>query len=77
MGLLSFGSASAPVKLWNTAMAPPLYTATLTLTDAAGHVLDTMTVRIGVRSAVFDARVGFVLNGVPTRLKGVLGLGLI
>ena len=64
-------------------MAPPLYTAKLTLIESAtvggrGTTLDVVSVQIGVRSAVFDARQGFLLNGAKVQLKGTsnhLGFG--
>ena len=62
---LRFGSAAAPVQLWNTQAAPPLYTARVALLGAAGEVLDAVSAKVGVRDAVFDARRGFVLNGAP------------
>ena len=78
-GPIGFGSAAAPVALWNTAASPPLYTATATVLDAAGSaVLDELEATIGVRSAVFDSRAGFLLNGVKVQLKGTanhLGFG--
>jgi beta-galactosidase len=66
---IAFGSAASPVRLWNTAARPPLYDATATVT-VGGAVVDEVTARIGVRSAVFDPSRGFVLNGVPVKMKG-------
>ena len=43
-----------------------------------GNVVDAVSIKIGVRSATFDARDGFVLNGVKVYLKGTsnhLGFG--
>eukprot|EP00035_Acanthoeca_spectabilis_P010876 m.191813 g.191813 ORF g.191813 m.191813 type:complete len:1039 (-) comp15157_c0_seq1:174-3290(-) len=80
-GPLQFGSASSPVELWNTAPSPPLYTATATITSNSTSpptVVDSVSARVGVRSAVFEARRGFVLNGVPVKMQGVsmhLGFG--
>jgi beta-galactosidase/beta-glucuronidase len=64
----TFGSPAAPVNLWNTNV-PTLYNATLTLT-VGGNVVDAVWERIGVRSAIFDPRQGFLLNGVPTKISG-------
>ena len=76
---LSFGSRDVPVDLWNIAREPPLYAAAAIVTDAAtGDVLDVVTVRIGVRDAVFDANRGFLLNGAQVKIKGTanhLGFG--
>eukprot|EP00041_Stephanoeca_diplocostata_P034010 m.1140353 g.1140353 ORF g.1140353 m.1140353 type:complete len:917 (+) comp24445_c0_seq4:86-2836(+) len=84
-GQLSFGSSTARVKLWNTASSPPLYVATVSLYEQVLHgnlssdrLLDVVTTRIGIRSAVFDAERGFVLNGVKVWIKGTsnhLGFG--
>lgn len=79
-GPLAIGSASSPIHLWNIALSPPLYTitATLLLTGAGGTPVDSASDRIGVRSALFDARAGFLLNGVKVQLRGTsnhLGFG--
>ena len=80
VGATSFGSASSPVYLWNTAVSPPLYTAaaSLALTSDPSTSVDAVSARVGVRSAVFDPRFGFVLNGVKVPIKGTsnhLGFG--
>jgi beta-galactosidase len=77
---IPFGGAhpSEHVQLWNTANRPPLYTATVSLlatTSASpfasgATVLDTVSTRIGIRSAVFDPQQGFVLNGAKVRIRG-------
>jgi beta-galactosidase len=77
---LRFGSTTDPVLLWNTADAPPLYTAAATLLDTAGGVIDRVEATVGVRNAIFDAREGFMLNGVKVTIKGTsnhLGFGAV
>lgn len=77
-GSVSFGSATNLVYLWNTAYSPPLYFAVAALYDQSNNCIDTLTTRIGIRSAVFDPRYGFVLNGVKVLLQGTsnhLGFG--
>ena len=66
---VAFGSATDPVHLWNTAAHPPMYVATATV-SVGGVVTDEVSVRIGVRSAVFESSRGFVLNGVSVKMKG-------
>jgi hypothetical protein len=39
----------------------------------AGQILDQLSVRVGVRSALFDAHRGFLLNGVAVKIKGMAG----
>lgn len=78
-GPIGFGSAADPIELWNTAAAPPLYTATATVLDGS-TVLDELAVTIGVRSAVFDSQKGFLLNGIKVQLMGTanhLGFGAV
>lgn len=55
--------------LWSLA-TPALYTVKSFLKTGNTVVDDTMT-PFGVRTATFDADRGFLLNGVPTKLKGV------
>jgi beta-galactosidase len=50
--------------------APALYTLRSRL-SGAGSEIDATATPFGVRTAVFDADRGFLLNGVPTKLKGV------
>lgn len=59
-----------PVQLWNLAR-PYLYTLVTTLSTADGTYTDTVNVTFGVRSAVFDANRGFLLNGLPQKVKGL------
>lgn len=49
---------------------PYLYTARISVKDADGQTLDTFTKRFGVRTLSFSATEGFLLNGVPTLLRG-------
>jgi beta-galactosidase len=57
-------------RLWSLA-EPHLYSATIELSDPAkAEVLDRYTTTFGVRSIAFSAESGFLLNGVPTLLRG-------
>lgn len=60
--------AIADPQLWSLT-SPTLYRVRVTLRTAAGEA-DTVDVPFGVRSAVFDANLGLVLNGVPVKIKG-------
>ena len=67
------GSSASRPQLWNVAR-PYLYTVTSVLTStAAGNVTttDTINTTIGIRSAVFAANQGFLLNGLPQKMKGL------
>lgn len=57
------------VRFWDTEH-PVLYELTLSLMKA-GVLLDQKTWRIGVRTAEFDAKRGFLLNGKQVKLNGV------
>lgn len=57
------------VTLWNTD-DPYLYTVTASLIRR-NEVCDELTVRNGVRTFSCDPELGFILNGVPTPLRGV------
>lgn len=57
-------------QLWDTA-DPALYTAEVTLYDAAGILLDKQVETFGIRDARFEAATGFWLNGRNIKLKGV------
>ena len=61
-------SVSEP-ELWSD-QKPALYTAQLSLKESGG-TRDTFSLPVGIRSAVFDADRGFLLNGRPLKLKGV------
>lgn len=49
---------------------PYLYTAVLSLKDAKGQTIDSFSKRIGLRTLQFSATEGFLLNGLPTLLRG-------
>jgi len=49
---------------------PTLYAARIRLVSA-GRILDETTTPFGIRTAIFDADKGFLLNGQPLKLKGV------
>src|SRR5947209_2864774 len=69
------GSASftATAQLSNPAMwsvdAPHLYSAVVSV-ESGGKVRDAERVSFGVRTAVFDAEKGFLLNGKPLKVQG-------
>jgi beta-galactosidase len=56
-------------KLWSPD-SPSLY-AVVTTVRVEGKVVDQLQTRFGIRSAVFDAQHGFILNGEPLKIKGV------
>jgi beta-galactosidase len=56
-------------RLWSTDH-PYLYTVE-TRIEAGGRVTDTVTTRLGIRWATFDADNGFTLDGEPMKLQGV------
>lgn len=75
---IPFGSVDDPVQLWNTADAPPLYTAAASLLSESGKLIDTVSTVIGVRNALFDSQKGFLLNGIKVTMRGTanhLGFG--
>ena len=55
--------------LW-TVDDPYLYTLESTVT-VEGAAVDQMTCRVGIRTAVFDRDRGFLLNGIPVKIKGM------
>ncbi|KAH7031502.1 beta-galactosidase [Microdochium trichocladiopsis] len=59
-------------QLWGPPpeQTPNLYEATTTLTGSDGQVLDTYTTRFGIRSIVYDANQGLLVNGARVYLKG-------
>ena len=69
------GSATytATAKLPNPALwsvdEPNLYSAIVTV-ESEGNVRDAERVTFGVRTAVFDAEKGFLLNGKPLKIQG-------
>ena len=56
-------------KLWSPD-SPSLYTA-VTSVRVGGRMVDQLQTQFGIRSAVFDAQRGFILNGEPLKIKGV------
>jgi beta-galactosidase len=56
-------------QLWSPA-APALYTVRSRLQQGT-NLVDETTTPFGLRTAVFDPDRGFLLNGLPTKLKGV------
>lgn len=51
--------------------SPSLYTLHLSLTDAKGCPIDTVEVRFGFRTMMWNAETGFHLNGKQLKLRGV------
>jgi len=75
VSLKAFASAAleqsmvlASPALWSPE-SPSLYALRCVLFQD-GRAIDSLETSFGVRSAVFDAERGFLLNGVPTKLKG-------
>jgi hypothetical protein len=60
---------TGPVRLWNTASRPPMYTVRTTL-RVGSIIVDTVTTSIGIRSAVWTPTAGFQLNGLKTPVQG-------
>lgn len=56
------------VNLWSPS-TPYLYTMMVTLTGPGGSV-DSVNTTIGLRSAIFDANSGFLMNGLPLQIQG-------
>jgi hypothetical protein len=70
-GALRFTAAWADAQLWDIDTPQHRYAAALTLTDAAGAALDTLTpVTFGFREIRIEGR-DFVLNGAPVRLRAL------
>jgi beta-galactosidase len=69
----SSGWFTATTKLVNPALwsvdAPNLYSAILTV-DSNGKTRDAERISFGIRTAVFDADKGFLLNGKPLKIQG-------
>ena len=57
-------------KLWSPD-TPHLHTLVARLLDAEGRVTDDVPLRVGIRCFTFDAERGLLVNGVPTKVKGV------
>ena len=71
-GWLSMYSArlhSLPIRRCGRSTTPNLYSAIVTV-EAGGKVRDAERVTFGVRTAVFDADKGFLLNGKPVKIQG-------
>ena len=66
--LCSLGYTIDNPRLWSPD-DPYLYEATVRLKEK-GQVIDEKTVKFGIRSFLFDARKGFVLNGKPLLING-------
>ena len=56
-------------ELWSTEN-PNLYTLIIEIQDEKGKLLDVVEETFGIRSIEFSVERGFLLNGVPTLLKG-------
>ena len=59
----------AQPRIWSPA-TPVMYSVKSSVT-AGGKIADETATPFGIRTAVFDPDQGFLLNGVPTKLKGV------
>lgn len=57
-------------KLWSPD-APNLHTLVARLVGADGGVKDEVSLRVGIRRFVFDPKRGLLVNGVPTKVRGV------
>lgn len=57
-------------RLWSLD-SPNLYELVARLVGKDGRVLDTEKLKVGVRKFEFDPNRGLLVNGVPTKLKGV------
>ena len=57
-------------SLWSVD-TPVLYTLVTEVTDGGGRPVDTTRTPFGIRTALFDAERGFLLNGEPVKLLGV------
>lgn len=56
-------------QLWSTA-SPAMYRTVLSVHNNKGQVIGKEVVPFGIRALAFSASKGFLLNGVPTKLKG-------
>ena len=56
-------------NLWSVS-TPYLYTLAVSLTATNAKTVDAVNVTVGVRSAIFDANKGFLLNGLPVQIQG-------
>jgi len=62
-------TVAAPT-LWSPA-TPALYAVRTTVADGAGRTVDRTDTPFGIRTIAFDADRGFLLNGVPVKMRGV------
>jgi beta-galactosidase len=60
----------AAPRLWSPE-TPGLYTLRSEVVDDGGRVVDVTTTTFGMRSIAYDRDRGFLLNGVPVKMKGV------
>lgn len=58
-------------RLWHGTQDPYLYDLVIEVVDARGVVRDRLVQKFGIRTMAFDAERGFMLNGLPYRLRGV------
>ncbi|MDR1670987.1 MAG: DUF4982 domain-containing protein [Alistipes sp.] len=58
--------------LWQGTSDPYLYNVEVTLTGGDGVTTDSITVTTGFRTVAIDSSNRFTLNGVPTRIRGVI-----
>jgi beta-galactosidase len=65
-GTAGGANLSQPIELW-TLNSPALYSTTVTL---SGEADDEVDVTFGIRTISFTSEGGFLLNGVPTTMKG-------
>jgi len=56
-------------ELWSTE-TPNLYTAVIEIRNENGKLLDVVEETFGIRTLEFSVEKGFLLNGIPTLLKG-------
>jgi beta-galactosidase len=56
-------------ELWST-QTPNLYNAVIEIRNGKGNLLDVVTETFGIRNIEFSVEKGFLLNGIPTLLKG-------
>lgn len=58
-------------RLWNGTIDPYLYRLVVQVQDQLGNIADEVVQNIGIRQMAFDADRGFLLNGLPYKLRGV------
>ena len=62
----------ASPHLWNGRVDPYQYDLYVEVRDAVGNVVDFVHQKVGLRTIAFDANAGFLLNGRPYDLHGVM-----